>query len=210
MSKKNSSYTSATATKNSKYSVPSISHKPNMSHITYANIVNKVKRYSDYLLIIYKTHYLKNNNNTFSWYKKIEKKLTLTTDNTPKRYNKHLNLLLAILYLASKEGITNGKQFIYFLESIVTLLESSDITGIYHDKTHITQYTYTDINNRFYFMLAKDSLKIIKQKINVINIDFYDKEKLLDSKKYHIIFISNTHVKTLLELIRNSKILSTT
>tara|TARA_B110000261_G_C13093373_1_gene360733 strand:- start:52 stop:453 length:402 start_codon:yes stop_codon:yes gene_type:complete len=128
----------------------------------------------------------------------------LTTDNTPKRYNKHLNLLLAILYLARKEGIPNGKQFIYFLESIVTLLESSDITGIYHDNTHITQYTYTDINNRFYFMLAKDSLKIIKQKFNVINIDFYE-QKLLDSKKYHIIFISNTHVKTLLSLILERK-----
>jgi hypothetical protein len=202
---KNSSFTHPLSSKNSKYTTPIIHHMPDMSHITYANIISKIKVYSEYLYKIYDTDYLKNTKNTVSYYRKIEKKLKLTPDNTPKRYNKHLNILLAILYCASKlDYRTDVTPFIDYLMSIVSLLESSDITGIYHFKNHKTQNTYTDINNIFYFMIAKDYLKIIKTKLNVINREFYD-QTLLENNKYNIIFISNTDVKTLLSLILERK-----
>jgi hypothetical protein len=214
MTKNNSSYTSPFLSKNSKDKIPDIPHMPEMSHITYANIIGNIKVYSEYLMTIFKTQYLKNTDNKTSYYRKIEKKLNLTTSNTPKRYNKHLNLLLAVLYCASKinfkKDIKDIKVFIDYLMSIVSLLESSDITGLYHYHSHKTSNTYTEINNRYYFMLAKDYLKIINKKIRVINKDFYD-QTLLENKEtqqYFVIFLSNTHIKTLLSLIQNNNILS--
>lgn len=182
------------------------SSKDDMTLFTNDNIISNIQLYSEYLNKIFQTQYLTNTDNKTSYYRKIEKKFNLTIANNPKRYNKHLILLLAILYNVSKLNFNKDvKPYIEYVMSIVSLLESSDITGWYHYYKHKTTNTYTTINNIYYFKFAKTYLKDIYNKTNIIYNEFYDNSllKSKDSKQFYVVFISNTHVRTLLSLILN-------
>ena len=194
--------------------------KDDMSYYTKSNILKNINKYSLYLVEIFKKQYLINKDNNTSYIRRIIKKFNLSTDNTPNRYDKHLTLLLSILYLVSLitftqdiNKIQNIHEFINYLSSIVSYLESADITGWYHSHKHNDGKTYTDINNILYFIIAKEYLKVINQKTKVHCNDFYNNfiSKNIKSKKitkYYVVHISNTHVKILLNKIIESLYIS--
>ena len=182
--------------------------KPNMSNYTYDNIIKDINLYSIYLNNNFNNKYL----NKKKWYIKILKKFKLSPTNTKKRYDKHLKILLTILFLISNLKFTKRFKFEYikdlieylnYLKEIVSFLEEDAITNIYHYYNHTDGYTYIDINNINYFIIAKNYLGTIYKKTKILYKDFYDKNHIESStrNKFNIYYLSNTHINGLLHLI---------
>jgi hypothetical protein len=182
--------------------------KPDMSNYNYDNIIKDINLYSIYLNKNFNNKYLNKKN----WYIKILKKFKLSPTNTKKRYDKHLKILLTILFLISNLKFTKKFKFehinflieyLNYLKEIVSFLEEDAITNIYHYYDHSDRYTYIDINNIDYFIIAKNYLGTIYKKTKILYKDFYDKKYIESStrNKYNIYYLSNTHINGLLNLI---------
>jgi len=181
---------------------------PDMSHYNYDNIIKDINLYSIYLNKNFNNTYLKKKD----WYKNILKKFKLAPINTKKRYDKHLKILLTILFLISNLKFTKKFTFeqigfiieyLNYLKQIVFFLEQDAITNIYHYYKHDDGNTYIDINNINYFIIAKNYLGTIYKKTQILYKDFYDKNSIESSRrnKYNIYYLSNTHISTLINLI---------